>query len=139
MTAAVVLDASVTLAFLIASQGDQAAFSILTEIRHGVSAIVPVLWFPETANGLLVAQRRRRLTPVQRQRALALLADVAVQIDDASGQTAFRRTSQLAEEHGLTVYDATYLELALRRGARLASRDAALRSAARRSGVTVIG
>jgi len=44
----------------------------------------------------------------------------------------------LAERFELTVYDATYLELAIRRGMPLASRDSALNNAARRSGVETL-
>jgi predicted nucleic acid-binding protein len=137
--AAVVVDASETLAWLIRSQTVASAEEVLTEVRHGAAAVVPWRWFQETANGLLVAVRRRLIDEAEYRRSLTWLVEFEVQADDTPGQTAFRRTSHLAEAHGLTVYDATYLELALRRGIRLASRDAALRSAARRAGVIVVG
>ncbi|MBL8291700.1 MAG: type II toxin-antitoxin system VapC family toxin [Bryobacterales bacterium] len=44
----------------------------------------------------------------------------------------------LANRHGLTVYDAAYLDLALRAGLPLASLDNALCNAARRCGVGLI-
>ena len=43
----------------------------------------------------------------------------------------------LAREHGLSAYDAVYLELAIRAGAPLATLDNILRAAARKAGVEV--
>ena len=51
-------------------------------------------------------------------------------VDEEAARNAFSKISEFAEKHGLTICDATYLELALRRRLALASRDEALRSAA---------
>lgn len=59
-------------------------------------------------------------------------------VDDEAARTAFGKTSDLAEKYGLTVYDAHYLEVALRRKLPLASRDDALQQAAKRCGVKVL-
>jgi predicted nucleic acid-binding protein len=59
-------------------------------------------------------------------------------VDDEGARNAFDTISDLAEKNGLTMYDATYLELAMRRSLPLASRDQALRSAAKQCGVKVL-
>jgi predicted nucleic acid-binding protein len=59
-------------------------------------------------------------------------------VDDEGPRLALQETSRLAKAHSLSVYDAVYLELALRRGLPLATRDSALNKAARRSGVQTL-
>jgi predicted nucleic acid-binding protein len=50
-------------------------------------------------------------------------------IDVETDRQAWGAALQLAERHRLTLYDAAYLELALRRGLPLASLDGELRTA----------
>jgi predicted nucleic acid-binding protein len=59
-------------------------------------------------------------------------------VDEAGFRNAFGKTSELAEKYGLTIYDATYLELALRRSLPLASRDEALKNAAKQCGLKAL-
>jgi predicted nucleic acid-binding protein len=59
-------------------------------------------------------------------------------VDDEAGRAAFGRVSALADEQGLSVYDAVYLETALRRGLPLGFRDRALVAAATRRGVKIL-
>jgi len=99
---------------------------------------VPELWLLEIANGLLVRQRQKKLTAAERKTALATLAALNFIVDTDAGKAAFKATSEMAEKHGLSVYDATYLEVALRRSLPLASRDGPLLRAAKRSGVKLL-
>jgi len=78
------------------------------------------------------------LAAVQRQAALEQLMAMQFTVDEEGTRQAFIKTSELAEKHGLTIYDATYLELALRRSLPLATRDAALKTAARQCGVKAL-
>lgn len=59
--------------------------------------------------------------------------------DPETGARAWAATSGLAVVWRLTVYDAAYLELALRAGLPLATLDRALAAAAIGTGVTVLG
>jgi predicted nucleic acid-binding protein len=59
-------------------------------------------------------------------------------VDEEAPTIAFGKVSDLAVEHSLSVYDAAYLELALRTGLALASRDAGLNKAAQRCGIQVL-
>jgi predicted nucleic acid-binding protein len=69
---------------------------------------------------------------------LEKLAAMQFTMDEEGTRHAFGITSELAIKHGLTIYDAAYLELASRRSLPLASRDEALKTAARRCGVKAL-
>ena len=135
MNADFVVDASMAFAWVLPSQASPAANALLERIKAGAGGVVPMFWYLEVANGLLVVDRRKVITGNQRQRSLERLAALRLTVDDGEARNAFGRTSALAEQHGLSVYDAAYLELALRRNLPLATRDRALHSAAQRSGV----
>ncbi|WP_436642967.1 type II toxin-antitoxin system VapC family toxin [Microbaculum sp. FT89] len=132
-----VLDASVTLAWVLDENLDPASARALTDVATR-GAVVPVLWRHEVANGLLMVERRNRIDSATRAAALTALADLPIEIDGESAYCAWRNTIALAAECGLTVYDAAYLDLALRRKCALASLDKALRQAAGKAGVNLI-
>lgn len=134
---AFVLDASVALAWVLDESPEETASRALKEIVNR-GALVPVLWRHEVANGLLTAERRNRIGEETRTAALTALADLPIEIDGESAYCAWRNTILLAVDHGLTVYTAAYLDLALRRHRALASLDIALRDAAKRTGVDLI-
>jgi predicted nucleic acid-binding protein len=92
----------------------------------------------EVANSLLVLMRRRRISREEYARARHDLTDLRPILDDEGPHRAFGETLELADKHALSVYDATYLELALRKRLPLASRDAALNKAARRAGLKTL-
>ena len=92
--------------------------------------IAPVHWPLEVANLLLMAERRGRLSAERRSSALREVQGWSVRLDADTAIAAWRRTSELATQHDLTVYDAAYLELALRRDVPVATRDRALARAA---------
>jgi predicted nucleic acid-binding protein len=126
LSASFIVDASVGFAWIYEGQATPETDGLLNQVAAGATVVVPALWFLEMANVLLVAQRRHRLTAIQ------------FTIDEEGTRHAFGITSELAEKHGLTIYDATYLELASRRSLPLASRDKALKTAARRCGVKAL-
>jgi predicted nucleic acid-binding protein len=139
VTEAFVVDASVGFAWVYPSQASAETDALLEDVAAGAVVVSPALWFLEVANGLLAAQRRKLLTASERKSALEMLSGLRVTMDEDSGHAAFHQTSTLAEKYGLSVYDAAYLEVALRRRLPLGSRDGALRSAAKRCGVKVRG
>lgn len=102
-------------------------------------AVVPALWFPEVANGVLTAERR---TGIGNSRSASFLAMVnALPItEDATRPWATQSTVlTLARAYKLTGYDATYLELVLRTGGMLATFDRQLADAVRGAGGRVFG
>ena len=129
-----VLDSSAALAWVIPGEATQATEALL-ETVGSLGAVAPALWPLETANILWVSERRRRITLAERSQALAILSELPIQIDERTAAQAFGATSALAAAKDLTVYDACYLELALRLGLPLASLDAGLCQAALSCGV----
>jgi len=108
---------------------------MLDRLAAGDSLVVPALWPLEVANALTVLRRRRKLTPDEARTAIEIIRELPAVIDHEAAAVAFTRLVDLASEHELTVYDATYIELATRRQLPLASNDARMKQAAIRSGV----
>lgn len=133
-----VLDSSLTLAFVLNDEATPQTDQILDTFTQGARAIVPALWRWEIGNALLMAERRQRITKVEARRHLALLQRLPVEIDEAAPEEAWNTTLYLAEKHQLTCYDAAYLNIALRRGAALATLDRPLRAAAIAEGVAIL-
>lgn len=138
MTTGFVADASVGVAWSVASQSSNETEHLLDEVSTGQPLYVPVLWVYEVANALLVLTRRKKIRPQESASARRALANLNPVVDEEGPQAALGTVSDLAAEHDLSIYDAAYLELALRRGLPLASRDAVLNRAAQRCGVKVL-
>jgi predicted nucleic acid-binding protein len=102
-------------------------------------AAVPGLWSLEIANGLVTGERRRRIKPADTAAFVAMIEQLPIVADRATGSRALHETLSLAREHGLTAYDAAYLELAMRLGLPLATDDRRLGAAAPRAGVVLLG
>jgi predicted nucleic acid-binding protein len=132
------VDASVGIAWAVLSQSSKTTEHLLNDVASGRSFVVPGLWMFEVANSLLVLMRRKRLEPEEWARVRRALSRLNPVVDEEGPQMALGSVSDLAVQHGLAVYDAVYLELALRRGLPLASRDTALNHAARQCGVRVL-
>ena len=132
------MDAAVGFSWVYHDQATPETHALLNEIASGVKVVVPSFWFLEMANVLLMAQRRHKLSAPQRKAASEKLAAMQFTVDEEAARNAFGQISELAEKHGLTVYGAIYLEIALRRKMALASRDEALRSAGKRCGLKVL-
>lgn len=133
-----VADSSVGVAWAIPTQGTPGTDQLLDDVALGRIVVVPSLWFLEVANTLLKLERTRRIPKGHRRKALAELAALSPQVDEAPAVNAFNSISDVAEKYTLSVYDAAFLELALRRGVPLASRDKPLVAAAKKAGISVI-
>ena len=133
---AIVIDASVSLAWHFDDEVSEYADRILEELRAG-AGLVPAIWPLEVANALLIAERRGRLSPARTARAVDLFKELPLQVQEIGAQDALGPILDLARAEDLSVYDASYLELAMREGLPLATEDAALKSAAVRVGVTL--
>ena len=133
-----VLDSSSALAWVLPGEANDASDALLSDIVDQ-GAVAPGIWPLETANVLWTAERRGRITLAERLQAVAILAGLPIQVDTRTAALAWGATSELAASRGLTVYDASYLELALRLGLPLASNDKDLRQAAVACGVALMG
>ncbi|MCY3928124.1 MAG: type II toxin-antitoxin system VapC family toxin [Acidobacteria bacterium] len=128
-----VLDCSVACAWLLEDERVPGADRVLGQAgTHGASA--PGLFWAELRNALVMAERRGRLTPTQTTEALTEIEHLDVELDHAPDE---ETTLRLARDHRLSVYDALYLELAIRQKRELATLDTALQRAAESEGVAV--
>lgn len=133
-----VLDSSVALAWLYADETTGASLVVFEQVRQS-GAWIPALWRWEVANALQMNVRQGRHDADFRDAALSNLAWFPLQVDARAEPEAWLGALQLAERYGLTVYDAAYLEIALRRKIPLASLDRQLRDAAESEGVSLLG
>ena len=132
-----VLDASVALGWCFKNEATEAGDRVLGRLA-AEEAYVPAIWHLEIANVLALSERRRRITPARSAEFIALLETLAIVVDEETAPRAFGRVLDLAREERLTAYDAAYLELAMRLGLPLASKDGDLCNAAERVGVSVL-
>ncbi len=131
MIRAFVADASVAIGWVHPAQSTASTAAMLDAIAAGATLEVPALWPLEVANALTVLVRRGKLSEDDRQTALGWLRALPLRIDHEMASLAFSRLSELASAYRLSVYDATYLELADRRKLPLACKDGPLLKAAR--------
>jgi predicted nucleic acid-binding protein len=129
-----VLDGSITMIWGFEDEADDYAEAILGRMPD-LQAHVPSLWPLEVANALLVGERRKRITPADTARFLAILDAFPITVDGETVAHAWADTMHLARAHNLSSYDASYLELAIRLGLPLAAQDGKLKTAAEAVGV----
>lgn len=133
-----VLDASLAVGCLFEDEVTAARLEALDRIGdHG--AWVPSLWHLEVANSLQIGVKRGRYSEAFADQSLARLAGLPISVDPETMSRAWHAILQLARIEGLTVYDASYLELALRRRLPIATCDLALARASQRNGLEVVG
>jgi len=133
-----VIDASVALSWCF----DDEATSETDAIAHEISktgAFVPSLFHLEISNVLLHAERRGRIAIADVTQRLELISKLPLEVDHQTPSRAANQILTLARAEKLTVYDAAYLELAIRKGSTLATKDRQLAAAARHVGVSVRG
>lgn len=129
-----VLDASVAVAWLLSEETASRADLALVRLEDD-EALVPHLWHLELRNSLLVAVRRGRFIADGPAERLNALYDLPIRTDmEPDMDIAFA----LAGKHGLSFYDALYLELAKRHAAPLATLDKALAQAAADEGLHLV-
>jgi predicted nucleic acid-binding protein len=129
-----ILDSSVTLIWAFDDESSSYGEKLLDQMPK-LQAYVPTLWSFEVSNALLVGERRERLKPADTLRFLALLAAFPINIDSETTARASSDTVNLARIYNLSIYDAAYLEVAIRKGLPLATVDNKLKSAAQLVGV----
>ncbi len=133
----VVIDASVVLAWCFEDEAGPETDELLENIQAS-GAIVPSLWHLEITNVLLQAERRGRISEAHVAESLEMINALDIEVDEQTSHRAGREIIALARNHKLTTYDAAYLELAMRLGMPLATRDDLLRKAAKKSGLSVL-
>jgi predicted nucleic acid-binding protein len=133
----IVIDASFALALALPDEDSPTAESIAELLLFEVP-VVPSIWVTEVANSVLSASRRGRLREADEGQVAQALHMLDVKIEPIDLEGAIERILPLARKHGLSIYDAAYLELAQSTSSRLATLDRKLRKAALAEGVSVL-
>jgi predicted nucleic acid-binding protein len=132
-----VLDSSVALSWAFEDEASPSTEALLDRAsREG--AIVPDLWYVELANVLVGVERRGRLTSEKVALFVRTIDALRLQVDPLTTARTFGEIRSLALAERLTTYDATYLDLAMRRGLPPATLDADLVRAASRRGAPIL-
>jgi predicted nucleic acid-binding protein len=132
-----VIDASVALAWCFDDEATEASRALLDRFENEQAA-VPSLWHLELANALALGERNKRITPARTSEFVALIVGLPIVVDEQTPNRALSAVLELARSERLSAYDASYLELAMRRGIPLATKDDDLAKAARRAGVMLL-
>jgi predicted nucleic acid-binding protein len=132
-----VIDASVALSWVYSDEHSAVSNALLASVSQQ-GAFVPLLWRLEVANSLKTGIKRKRIDAAYRDSSIQIFLRLPIEIDLDTNDYAWTTILQLADMYQLTVYDAAYLELALRRGLPLATRDADLATAAKTAGATLL-
>ena len=133
-----VVDSSVALSWCFEDERTPVTTALLERVGD-TGGLVPQHWPVEVLNGLMMAERRRRIDAVQRWGFAAFLRDLPIALDAETTSQVWDATQRLAERFRLTVYDAVYLELAQRKRLPLATLDRELRVAGVALGVQLLG
>ena len=135
----ITVDASAAAAWLLPDEASAATDQLYMQAAGETQVFqAPALWAWETGNLLWVACRRGRIDEGRLDDALRILGAAQVRLEGPPDEARQRTTLAHARRHGLSFYDASYLEQALRTRAQLATKDARLRRAARLAGVPCI-
>jgi predicted nucleic acid-binding protein len=130
---AIVVDASIAAAWFLPDERNDAADQLLADLRSAPGRVPSLFWF-ETRNLLLTAERRGRLAAGEAALSMAQLRGLPLQDEGAGGD---RLVLVLAARHAISAYDASYLALAVQLALPLATTDKRLAAAARLEGIDV--
>jgi predicted nucleic acid-binding protein len=133
-----VVDASTAISFLLKDEVSPYSLKAVASLRKAASVYVPSHFWLEMSNGLLMAERRNRAPWSEILELIDMAFGLPYVTDEETARRCQSDTLSLARQYKLTIYDAAYLELALRRRLLLATVDKALAKAARTVGVEVL-
>lgn len=126
------------MAWCFPDEASDAADAVLVALE-GAKVWVPAVWSLEIANAVLTGERAKRVRQPEIRRFISLLESLPISQDTPPCTAQVSKVLPVAREYGLSAYDAVYLELSIRRDARLATLDAKLQTAARKAGIKIFG
>jgi predicted nucleic acid-binding protein len=133
-----VLDASIVLTWCFPDENTAMAQHVADMFKQGDTAVAPSFWPHEVLNTLLVGEKRKRISKELVRSFLDDLATLPIVLEQFPARVVFDRTQRLSREHGLTAYDAAYLDLALDSGLPLATLDEDLVQACKKARVRLV-
>jgi predicted nucleic acid-binding protein len=132
-----VIDNSVVMSWCFKDETSKYTDAMLDYLEQS-TAYVPAIWPLEVSNVLLVAERRKRLSQSDSSRFISLLHELPIIVEQESPERMLSEVLALAREYKLSSYDASYLDLAMRKGLPIATTDKNIISAAKRSSVSIL-
>ena len=137
MTKHFVIDNSVVMSWCFKDETNKYADAILHKLCEA-RAVVPSIWPLEVVNVLLVAERRKRLSEADSTRFITLLTQLPIIVEQERPENMMKELLTFARANNLSSYDASYLDLAMKRGYPIATSDNKLIQAARRIDVQIL-
>ena len=131
-----VVDNSVVMSWCFKDEIDNYADTVLDSLT-GATAVVPSIWPLEVVNVLLVAERQKRLGESDSIRFITLLSQLPIFVELEQPEIMMKALLALARANNLSSYDASYLDLAMRKGLPIATLDNRLIEAAGKIGVPI--
>ncbi len=132
-----VVDNSVVMTWCFKDENTKYSDFILDKLEYS-TAFVPSIWALEVTNVLLVGERKKRIDESGSTYFMALLAELPIIVDQELPERMLKEIFALARKYKLSTYDASYLDLAMRKGLPIATIDKALLKAAKQSKVPII-
>ena len=132
-----VVDNSVVMSWCFKDEEDRYADAVLDRLSEA-AAFVPSIWPLEVVNVLLAAERERRLNEADSVRFVTLLSQLPIMVEYERPERIMQDLLALARTNTLSSYDASYLNLAMRKGVPLATLDTRLREAAKKTQVPIL-
>ena len=133
----IVIDASITIAALSPDERTSDTERYL-EIIAADDVVVPAIWALEIMHVFRRKITRGLLAADIAGEALAVAQMLNTRVSSISAAVAFADVGRLTRVHGLSPYDASYLDCALRLEYPLASLDRRMRAAAAVEGITLL-
>lgn len=126
-----VVDNSVVMSWFFEDEWTSYSEAVLDSLADG-EAFVPGIWPLEVGNALLVAERKKRLGEASVVRFLELISNLPLSVEQETPDRMLREIISLAREQGISTFDASYLDLAMRMDLPMSTLDASMQKAARR-------
>lgn len=132
-----VVDNSVVMSWCFKDETNEYADAVL-DLLCETTAFVPSIWPLEVVNVLVTAERRGRLSEADTVRFITLLSQLPIHVEQERPERIMKDLTALAREHNLSSYDASYLDLSMKRGLSIATLDARLIEAAKKVNVSIV-
>lgn len=132
-----VVDNSVVMSWCFKDKTNRYADAVLDKLSES-TAIAPSIWPLEVVNVLLVAERRKRLKQADSVRFITLLSQLPIVVEDRGSEKVMKDLLALGRTSHLSSYDASYLDLAMRKDCPIATIDKKIMEAAKEVSVTIL-
>lgn len=132
-----VVDNSVVMTWCFKDKTNQYADAILDCLSEA-TAFVPSIWPLEVVNVLLVAERKKRLSEADSVRFITLLSQLPIIVEHQRPERLMKDLLALARSNNLSSYEASYLDLSMRKGIPIATVDTRLITASKKTDIPIL-